>query len=533
MTSPKPSSDPAKCDPILRNALRYTVSAKEYKLLHEYLISRAPPAVKQRSPPPARYEAIVRSKDDYNAAAVRAAGRVFLASQTGLKIWEMIANKIINRGKIQKSKPKTSIFRSPNIRLSLSLSLILLFHRLLHRFFIRLRENLLTSDAQAFRRRNPRVSRVLTSRLAPAIGASLAGFYLGVCPGDQLRVTLAIYTFSRAAEFLYNALEDEGWFKDRPWWFGSWLLMPVAFGQLLHAFVFDRECFPQAYGKFILNHSPNYIQTRPEDYPPNLQWPGTFEIVDSLAELAHLNWPPFVSPILFPNTETLPSSLTTIAPVTEPAHPGIKALSCALLHPTDTSCLRTYITYHIRAVPPMTRFFALIFTAMSIPRYKAFLASPVAATNKLAKSILRMTMFASGAIGTAWGSICLFQHLLPRGFLPTRRFFLGGFLAGFWAFLERKSGRSNFLYSARTSLDSMWKVGVKRGWWKGIRNGDVGLFVLSLAVINAVYEANPKAVSGGALRKSLGMLRGDGWVDRADLAGEGSGKKGAGREIDA
>ena len=134
---------------------------------------------------------------------------------------------------------------SSNFRLSLSLSLILLLHRLLYRFFWRLRTNLLTRDAAPFRRRNPRVSRSLTSRLAPAIGASLAGFALSVQPADQLRITIAIYVATRAVEFTYNALENDGWFRKKPWWVGSWMLMPFATGQLLHAFVFDRDCFPK------------------------------------------------------------------------------------------------------------------------------------------------------------------------------------------------------------------------------------------------------------------------------------------------
>lgn len=50
---------------------------------------------------------------------------------------------------------------------------------------------------------------------------------------------------TRAAEFAYNKAENDGWFRDKPWWWGSWMLMPLATGQLLHAFVFDRDCFPQ------------------------------------------------------------------------------------------------------------------------------------------------------------------------------------------------------------------------------------------------------------------------------------------------
>ena len=94
-------------------------------------------------------------------------------------------------------------------------------------------------------------------------------------------------------------------------------------------------------------------------------------------------------------------------------------------------------------------------------------------------------------------------------------FLLGGFIGGLWAFVQRKHGRGNALYSARMSIDSLWKVGVKRGWWRGVKNGDVVLFVVSLAVVNALYEVSPKSVNSGVARKGLGVMRGEGWVDRA------------------
>lgn len=302
--------------------------------------------------------------------------------------------------------------------------------------------------------------------------------------------------------------------------------MPVACGQLLHAYVFDRDCFPVTYSTLIANNSPSYIQKRPVDYPANVRWPAPFGIIDSLAEISKQRWPPFVSPILFPNRETLPKSLASISNITSPAHPAIKSLSCALLHPQDPSCLRTYVQYWIQAFPKVARIFTLYFAAMSLARYKAFLASPVSSVNNLAKSILRMSLFISGAIGTSWGSVCLFQNIFPRSFLPTQRWFLGGFLSGMWAFLERKNGRTNFLMTTRMSIDSCWKVGVKRGWWRGVKNGDVLLFVLSLATVNVLYEISPQSVSSGVARKGLGVLRGEGWVDRVTVSKEDGLKEG-------
>lgn len=39
-----------------------------------------------------------------------------------------------------------------------------------------------------------------------------------------------------------------------------------------------------------MKYTPNYIQKRPEN-AQSLGWPGTYEIVDSLAAMAKLNWP--------------------------------------------------------------------------------------------------------------------------------------------------------------------------------------------------------------------------------------------------
>lgn len=82
----------------------------------------------------------------------------------------------------------------------------------------------------------------------------MAGFALGAYPAEQLRTTVAIYAIFQALGFAWNHVEDAGmvWgrerngrLKKRPWWFGSWMMQPFAFGQLLHAFVFDVDCFPE------------------------------------------------------------------------------------------------------------------------------------------------------------------------------------------------------------------------------------------------------------------------------------------------
>ena len=72
------------------------------------------------------------------------------------------------------------------------------------------------------------------------------------------------------------------------------------------------------------------------------------------------------------------------------------------------------------------------------------------------------------------------------------------------------SGYANSLYAARTSVDSLWKVGVKRRWWRPVKAGDVWLFVASLAVYNIVYDLGAKLPGGTDRAMSLvQIMRGE------------------------
>ncbi|KAH7311697.1 hypothetical protein B0I35DRAFT_70664 [Stachybotrys elegans] len=521
-----PAPQPKAMDPVLRNTLRYTVSAREYAALHKYVLSRSR-ALRRATPSPVAVDkamAAPKGGDDYTTRAVRHALRVFASTYLGVKGFEAVAKRVRENEPNQNSKKKP-FYKAPAFRLSLSLSTILLLYRLLFRFLTRLRMHLLNPEVEPFRLRNPRTAATLTSPYAPAVGASLAGFALGIYPAQQLRVTMAIYAMFRALEFGWNVCEMDGLIwgskggrrRERPWWFGSWMLQPLAFGQMFHALVFDRDCFPQGFGDFIFNHSATYLQNRPVDWPSNIRWPGVHQVVDSLAEMARLSWPAYISPTMFPNKEqVLPATLKHLSPLTSQAHPLITSLSCATLHPADPSCLRTYLTFWLNTFPPMTRLFLIVYSAMTVlPGFKLLYNSPIATLQRIIASAMRMSTFATGALSSAWASVCFFQAYLPRHVLATQRFFLGGFLAGLWAWVERRHGRSVFLYTARVSVDSLWKVGVKRRWWKAMKGGDVWVFALALMVTGVVYERDARAIREGQWRKGMSWVRGEGWRDWA------------------
>lgn len=110
-TQPKASV----ADPVLRNALRYTISAREYESLHKYVLSRSR-LVRRKVPSVNTVETYLgggkdgakgkgKQREDssasnggggdtYNARAIRHALRVFIATGLGMKAYNVILGRI-------------------------------------------------------------------------------------------------------------------------------------------------------------------------------------------------------------------------------------------------------------------------------------------------------------------------------------------------------------------------------------------------------------------------------------------------------
>lgn len=83
----------------MRNALRYTMSAREYASLHKYILSRSR-VLRRATPSPSQIEKAMqpsKGKDDYNAKTVRHALRVFVTTYLGMKGWDIIAKRMSDK----------------------------------------------------------------------------------------------------------------------------------------------------------------------------------------------------------------------------------------------------------------------------------------------------------------------------------------------------------------------------------------------------------------------------------------------------
>ncbi|PWN45534.1 hypothetical protein IE81DRAFT_320296 [Ceraceosorus guamensis] len=292
-----------------------------------------------------------------------------------------------------------------------------------------------------------------------------------------------------------------------PGWVNSTLLYAISNGQLLHAFVFDSDCFPKGYGDLIMARSSAYVPPRPQHLPDDIPWPSGRTVVDNIAALSTPSktasaYPAFSSPLLSALTPSKhpTSPYDAINPLLDyaPAHPSHANLLCAVLHPRDPSCSNNFVSFWKREWVASAKFVAAVMAVLNLIGIKKVIKDPETAIFKYGMAVLQGATLISGSIGSAWALICFFQHWLPRNLLPQARYFLNGFLSSIFIFAVPPARRQQLgMYVGRLSAKSYWATLVKHKRVKPVKNGEALLLGAALAILATLYEARPEALSGG------------------------------------
>ncbi|CAI2181267.1 1751_t:CDS:2, partial [Funneliformis geosporum] len=413
---------------------------------------------------------------------------------------------ILNRKKSINQIIKGLPFDS-SARLALSVSTYVIMYKSLVRFFMRLFDPLLRKPSS--------LDDIVCSPLVPPFLAGLlAGPTLLIDRDQPRRIMIAVYILSKSLQFTYHALRQNRIIPKMPWWWGSWLLFPISSSQLISAYLLHPDIFPSNYDKFITGRSKIYVNPRPSDFPDTMPWPNGREIVDRIAILSSLYFPEFYSPKLHGrDVPPLPDNLKPIQPIWEIAHPAHSKMMCAMLHHEEPSCLVTYTKFIAKEGVDSLKFMTMVYTISFLFRGKSLIERPNEIINQILNNavpeIFKGATFITMAIATAWALICGFQNILPNKFMPTSRIYLNGFIAGLWILVESPNKRLDIgMYSLRLSIESLWKLLVKKGKVKNIRNGEVIYFSLAMAIIMTIYKNKPKSISSPYVRIALSRLLG-------------------------
>jgi hypothetical protein len=235
--------------------LRFLISKNEYERIEVILSPYTPQSVRPHLPSTADFdqrprspnnkvgllEAAIGTRDEFLPVTVRQGTRVFAGTYIAATLVDVVLIGIIKEhGYIwtpftnhSRKRILTNLRNKRSFQTALATSLTISLYRTLFRIFS---------------------LRPFLKYLSPAfLAGSLAGLALALHPADSRRITITIYILTRTLEFCYNLLDDNGYLPtEKPWWFGSWLIFPLSSAQLLHAFVFDRDCFPKVHCLMIL-----------------------------------------------------------------------------------------------------------------------------------------------------------------------------------------------------------------------------------------------------------------------------------------
>ncbi|KAK9468414.1 hypothetical protein V1512DRAFT_259419 [Lipomyces arxii] len=444
----------------------------------------------------------------------RASTRLYGGAYTALTLAEMVPyyskklmEKRVQLGDKRGSRP--SLLSRNRSRASSSAAMILAMYRLLYVFTMSLHTGVMSKEARQFRAKHRRVTRTFRSQyFAPFTSGLLSGLFLKWLPTTKRRSDIAFFSATVAAEQLFNFVTMNKQFAFVRQQAGPWILFPISLAQLLYTFTYNPECCPEGFKTLMLKLGAGYIPQRPSHYPANLTWPDTTESLNSLRAIATKNYPPFNSPILYPDSYTLPSDFQTIDPIVSQAHPAIKNLSCALLHPDESSCVREFAKNSLWQFGSSAKIIGAIYgvlALLSVKKMKASLRENVAQT---LIAFLRTNTFVTMTITSLWGGLCASQALLSSKQLPFYRTRIIGFVAGLWAYLDRTNGAAKFLPVARMGFESYWRTLIKTKRVLTVPHGDVFVFASSLAILMTIYDRAPQAIENKDYKRALELLSG-------------------------
>lgn len=161
---------------------------------------------------------------------------------------------------------------------------------------------------------------------------------------------------------------------------------------------------------------------------------------------------------------------------------------CSLSHGQTTSCVVNACTLwraeFFRALKlngPITLLMAAIY------KRHILVKTPNIFLKDLTRAILRSSAFLSFYGATAWYIPCVLRHYFKSD--KTWFYRVNGIVSGSMLFLESPSKRVEIaLYCFPRAIESFWNDGVRRGWFKNIKNGEILYFSLSAGVLMTLFD---------------------------------------------
>ncbi|CAK4690911.1 unnamed protein product [Aphanomyces euteiches] len=304
----------------------------------------------------------------------------------------------------------------------------------------------------------------------------LAGIAAGsgvACLDPQRRRSLALYTFVRALQSLYNiAKARQMWhFWGSHWPHGDALLFALSSAQVMYCFILRPEILPKEYFSFIHRAGPVAVKvlhftqrtlSGAAVYPADVQR--------------------FLQEKHSPNIYTI-------------AHSHPPSLPCTLIHHGTSSCTWGFaMTFWKAAKTTFPLYLSLNIVPRIVLRFRRFLNTPLVSLLKGVFGGFRSTAFLGAFVGLYQATVCLQKAIFHSDTKIT--YFVAGLVASTSILIEAKTRRSELaLYVLPRALDSLYIMLRDRRVLADVPYGEILLFSFSMGAIMFCYEHEKQHLS--------------------------------------
>ncbi|KAG0059672.1 hypothetical protein BGZ89_000203 [Linnemannia elongata] len=258
----------------------------------------------------------------------------------------------------------------------------------------------------------------------------------------------------------------------------------------IYSCVIEPDAMPRSYYNFIMQHSglpqkfgpmfPPLVETFQSQFNLLKDGPGGF---DNIGIPESVTSHDFIAKNISPNIATL-------------FPPGIHHdyQCCALLHPLYGCKRHAVDTFTGEFGRALKMYGTLNAIVMMVFQHKKIASDPVKSAKHYVKSTIRSCFFLAFYVLACFYIPCLSRRVLGRE--SNINYILNGLVAGTAVLIEAPGRQMELaLYCLPRALETSWKLMMKRGLVRNIKNGDIALFSASMGVLMTLYQNEPSVIN--------------------------------------
>ncbi|KAF9315903.1 hypothetical protein BG003_002545 [Podila horticola] len=267
-------------------------------------------------------------------------------------------------------------------------------------------------------------------------------------------------------------------------------LMSLTASVNLYSCVIEPDAMPKSYYTFIMQHSGLPQKFGPMFDPLLTTFRSQFELLKkSTGGFENIGIPKGVSSRDF-IAENISPNIATVFPAD--VHHDYQC--CALLHPLypcHRHAVDTLTGEFGRAVKMYGTLNAIVTLVF---QHKRIVSDPKESAYRYVKSTLRSCVFLAVYVLAAFYMPCWLRRITQRE--SNWNYLLNGIVSGFAVLIEAPGRQMELaLYCLPRALETTWRLMLKRGLVRNIKNGDIALFSASMGVMMTLYQNDPSVIN--------------------------------------